>query len=293
MKIGGWGDPHFYIQKLNSVNGSNRMIARFLSRWTDNKTFQGTTDKELRFLDAETTTDSIKVFYTKGIISRNRQVIRNIRVVHNNNTTTVSVNDNAAVNRIVAGPMTIAILRRGSGENRYFNFEITWGTINNLTKFGGAVSLILRRAAAARNGFWNGGAGRTWDGIGNAGQSYGISRSYFETTAASMLGANVESADLIKTQNVIINYDEFLTPEDSTQIDIEIDKLSESSYIDGIDPADLDSESASDLQETVDNYGGISDEVNDQLQLPVPTATPAPPPYPAFVSKNQNSNWSF
>ena len=184
MNIGGWGDPNLYVRKQNSLNASNPRYGTYMARWSDNKSGADGL-AEIMLLNMQTTTHSVKIFYTNkdrviGSAVRGRR-ISSIRVELNGVSTTYT---NYA--RITAGPISIRISKLGSGANSYLNFDLNWSRINNLVSFRGALSVVLKRIAAT-NGYWNGGSGSTRDGFGIAAALYGLSRSSFHTTNLSML----------------------------------------------------------------------------------------------------------
>jgi hypothetical protein len=174
MNVGAWGDPHLYVRKPQSLNPLNTSIGKFLARWDDNKS--GTAGlKEIRLLDFQTTTDTVKIYYTNMLKSNGAKRISSMRVELNGHSTTYT---NTA--RVVAGPVTLRTFKLGSGASAYLWFEASWGDMNNVLSFKGAMSVIVKKIAATR-GYWNGGSGITRDGFGIAASSYGLSRSSFET----------------------------------------------------------------------------------------------------------------
>jgi hypothetical protein len=180
MNIGAWGDPHFYIRKPQTLNPSDYTRGVFLAKWDDNKA--GTSGlNEIRFIDLQTTTDTVKIFYTNKQWNNGAKVVSNIRVELNGNSTTYTNNAD-----VTAGPITMKIIKFGSGSNAYLMFEMKWNSINNVVKFKGALCMILKRMSATK-GVFNGGSGLLWDGFGRAGQPYGLSRASFETNNVGML----------------------------------------------------------------------------------------------------------
>jgi hypothetical protein len=180
MNIGAWGDPHFYIRKPQTLNPSNYRRGVFLAKWDDNKA--GATGlNEIRFIDLQTATGTVKIFYTNKQWNNGAKVISNIRVELNGNSTTYTNNAD-----VTAGPITMNIMKFGSGSNAYLWFEMKWGAINNVVKFKGAFCMILKRMSATK-GVFNGGSGLLWDGFGRAAQPYGLSRASFETNNVGML----------------------------------------------------------------------------------------------------------
>jgi hypothetical protein len=179
MNVGGWGDPHLYIRQAQSLNPNNYTAGKFLAKWGDNKV--GTEGKELLLLSIETVARvKLQVYYTNKNLSPGK-AIASIRVVHNNVSTTYT---NTAY--VVAGPISISILKLGAGINQYLNFEMKWNRIRNIVKLGGALTVVLRRIADS-GGYWNGGDGSTWDGFGVAAQPYGLTRANFETANLGIL----------------------------------------------------------------------------------------------------------
>jgi hypothetical protein len=177
MTVGGTGDPHMYIS-VSSLDSRKRTVTKTIATWDDNK--QGAAgNNELKLIDLETTTHSVKVFYTNRIWTQPRlngaKVIANIRVELNGVSTTYT---NTA--KVTAGPINLNILRVSSGGG-YLTFEMSWSNINNIVKLGGALTVVLKRVAANNGNLWSGGAGRFVDGFAAAGAPYGLSRSSFET----------------------------------------------------------------------------------------------------------------
>jgi len=173
MTIGGQGDPHLYIT-VSSLDSKNRISTKTIAQWGDNK--PGVSgNNELQLLNLQTSTDTIKVYYTNKAYG-NAKVISNIRVVYN---TVSTIYD--ATTKVTAGPVNLNILKIGSGANAYLNFEMSWSNINNIIKLGGAIVPILKRVAESNGKLWNGGDGALWDGFGKALAPYGLSRSDFET----------------------------------------------------------------------------------------------------------------
>ena len=173
MTIGGQGDPHLYIT-VSSLDSKNRISTKTIAQWGDNK--PGVSgNNELQLLNLQTSTDTIKVYYTNKAYG-NAKVISNIRVVYN---TVSTIYD--ATTKVTVGPVNLNILKIGSGANAYLNFEMSWSNINNIIKLGGAIVPILKRVAESNGKLWNGGDGALWDGFGKALAPYGLSRSDFET----------------------------------------------------------------------------------------------------------------
>jgi hypothetical protein len=179
MNVGAWGDPHLYIRQAQSLNPNNYTTGKFLAKWGDNKV--GTQGKELLLLSIETVARvKLQVYYTNKNLGAGKAV-DSIRVVNNNVSTTYT---NTAY--VVAGPISISILKLGSGINQHLNFEMKWNRIRNIVKLGGAFTVVLRRIADT-GGYWNGGDGTTWDGFGVAAQPYGLTRANFETANLGVL----------------------------------------------------------------------------------------------------------
>ena len=175
MTLGGWGDPHLYVS-TSSVDSKNRTSTKIIAKVGDNKSGSAG-NNELMLLDLETTTHTIKVYYTnKPWQNTTAKIIDNIRVEYNGTSTTYNT-----TTKVTIGPATLNIAKIGSGANGYLNFEITWAKINNVIKLGGAIVPILKRVASSNGKLWDGGDGAAWDGIGKAAAPYGLNRSSFET----------------------------------------------------------------------------------------------------------------
>lgn len=174
MTLGGWGDPHLYIT-ISSADSKNRTSTKTIAQVGDNK-LGSAGNNELILLDLQTTTDTIKIYYTNKPYINTAKIIDNIRVEYNGVSTTYSSTTKATI-----GPVTLSIAKIGSGANSYLNFEITWAKINNVVKLGGALVPILKKVANSNGQLWNGGDGAAWDGIGKTAASYGLNRSSFET----------------------------------------------------------------------------------------------------------------
>lgn len=174
MSIGAWGDPHMTIRVLG-LNPSNPLISTNVAKWGDNKDGPSG-NNELLLVDLQTSTDTIRVFYTNKNWTNGAKVVDNVRVVYNGVSTSYT-----DTTRLVRGPVTIRIVRHSSGASRRLDFEISWQRINNVIKFGGAVVPILKRVATNNGREWNGGDGVRWDGFGRALAAYGLTRSSFET----------------------------------------------------------------------------------------------------------------
>lgn len=175
MLVGGWGDPHLYVKALNSSRPNNPTIGKILAKWGDNKS-GAAGNNELKLIDLETSTDTIKIYYTNKNWNPRGKVVASVRVELNG--TSVSYSDTA---KIVVGPITLSILKKTYLGTTYLNFEIYWSRINNIVKLGGAIVVILKRIAARNGKLWNGGDGANWDGFGKAAAIYNLSRSSFET----------------------------------------------------------------------------------------------------------------
>ena len=191
MTVGGWGDPHLYIT-TSSVDSKNRVNTKTIAQWGDNKPGSAG-NNEIQLLNLQTTTDTIKIFYTsKPYSPNNAKIIDNMRVEYNGTSTTY----NNTI-KLTRGPVTLNILKNGSGASAYLNFEITWANINNVVKLGGAIVPILKRVAGNNGVLWNGGDGSAWDGIGKAVAPYGLTRSSFETG----IGIQSEQEELVLSEN--------------------------------------------------------------------------------------------
>ena len=174
MAIGAWGDPHMYI-RVTAPDPNNRLISTQVATWGDNK--DGSSgNNELLLVELQTSTDTIKVFYTNKTWSNLAKVVANVRVEYNGVSTTYT--DTA---RVVRNPLVLNIFKMGSGVNTYLSFDISWAKINNVVKLGGAIVPILKRVADNNGRPWNGGDGLKWDGFGKALAVYGLTRSSFET----------------------------------------------------------------------------------------------------------------
>ena len=192
MNVGGWGDPHLYIRRAQTLNPNNYSSGKFLAKWGDNKVGSGGT--ELLLLDVETRLMKLKVYYTVKNW-KTAKAIESFRIVHNNTTTTFNNTAYATI-----GPITISIIKVGTGALSYLNFEMKWNTIYNITKLGGALTMILRKVANS-GGSWTGKDGLTWDGYGEAGQTYGLTRSSFETSVGG-LSIDENSNDMFHAQDI-------------------------------------------------------------------------------------------
>jgi|688.fasta_scaffold18650_2 hypothetical protein len=201
MNVGGWGDPHLYIRQAQTLNPNNYSSGKFLAKWGDNKVGSGGT--ELLLLDVETRLMKLKVYYTVKNW-KTAKAIESFRIVHNNVTRTFN---NTAYTTI--GPITISIIKVGTGALSYLNFEMKWNTIYNITKLGGALTMILRKVADS-GGFWVGKDGRTWDGYGEAGQTYGLTRASFETSVGG-LSIDENSNDMFRVQDIILSDEDLET----------------------------------------------------------------------------------
>jgi hypothetical protein len=174
----------------SSLDSKNRVITKTIAQWGDNK--PGTAgNNELILLDLQTSTNTIKVLYTNKAYGT-AKVVSNVRVIYNGTSTTY--NDTI---KFTSGPVNIKILKIGSGNNAYLNFEISWSDINNVVKLGGAIVPILKRVASSNGTLWNGGDGALWDGFGKALAPYGLTRSSFETG----ISIQAVSEELILSEN--------------------------------------------------------------------------------------------
>ena len=216
MNVGGWGDPHMYIRQAQTLNPNNYSSGKFLAKWGDNKVGSGGT--ELLLLDVETRLMKLKVYYTVKNW-KTAKAIESFRIVHNNTTRTFNNTAYATI-----GPITISIIKVGTGALSYLNFEIKWNTIYNITKLGGALSMILRKVADS-GGYWGGKDGLTWDGYGEAGQSYGLTRASFET-AVGGLSIDENSNDMFRAQDIVLSDENLET--------IRTAEISESNILDGL-----------------------------------------------------------
>jgi hypothetical protein len=198
MNVGGWGDPHLYIRKAQTLNPNNYSTGQFLAKWGDNKA--GSNGKELLLLDIETVLIKLQVYYTNKNWN-SAKAIESIRVVYNNISTTYNNTAYATI-----GPITISIIKVGTGALSYLNFEMKWNTIRNVTKLGGALTVILRKVADS-GGTWVGKDGVTWDGFGEAGQAYGITRASFETGVGG-LSMSEDSNGIFQTQDISLSDEE-------------------------------------------------------------------------------------
>ena len=189
MTIGGAGDPHMYLT-VSSLDNKKRTRTKRVATWDDNKT--GTSgNNELKLIDLQTTTQSVKIFYTNRIWTQpmlnGAKVIANIRVEINGVSTTYT---NTA--KVTAGPISLSVIKFEAGGG-YLTFEASWNTINNIVKLGGAIVPILKRVADNNGNPWRGPAGRFADGFAAAGAPYGLSRSVFETG----IGIQSEQEELV------------------------------------------------------------------------------------------------
>jgi hypothetical protein len=214
MNVGGWGDPHMYIRRAQTLNPNNYSSGKFLAKWGDNKVGSGGT--ELLLLDIETRLIKLKVYYTVKNW-KTAKAIESFRIVYNNITRTFNNTAYATI-----GPITISIIKVGTGLLSYLNFEIKWNTIYNVTKLGGALSLILRKVADS-GGTWTGKDGLTWDGYGEAGQAYGLTRTSFETTVG---GLSIDENDMFRAQDIVLSDENLAT--------ISFAQISESNILDNL-----------------------------------------------------------
>ena len=216
MNVGGWGDPHLYIRQAQTLNPNNYSTGKFLAKWGDNKV--GSNGKELLLLDIETVLIKLRVYYTNKNWNT-AKAIESIRIVYNNVSTTYNNTAYATI-----GPITISIIKVGTGPLSYLNFEMKWNTIRNVTKLGGALTVILRKVADS-GGYWVGKDGNTWDGFGEAGQAYGITRASFETNLSG-LSIDDDPNAKFRAQDIVLSDEDFSTIENA--------QLNESNILDGL-----------------------------------------------------------
>ena len=271
MTVGGWGDPHMYIT-TSSLDSKNRVITKTIAQWGDNK--PGTAgNNELILLDLQTSTNTIKVLYTNKAYGT-AKVVSNVRVIYNGTSTTY----NNTI-KFTAGPVNIKILKIGSGNNAYLNFEISWSDINNVVKLGGAIVPILKRVASSNGTLWNGGDGALWDGFGKALAPYGLTRSSFETG----ISIQAVSEELILSENEA----SFLTiaTENFTQnsnIFDNLQNLGENGEGDNANIGDWDA-TYSDILPVLSDPGGLEGAIDIAVSdstttTTTTTTTPAPGP---------------
>jgi len=272
MTVGGWGDPHMYIT-TSSLDSKNRVITKTIAQWGDNK--PGTAgNNELILLDLQTSTNTIKVLYTNKAYGT-AKVVSNVRVIYNGTSTTY----NNTI-KFTAGPVNIKILKIGSGNNAYLNFEISWSDINNVVKLGGAIVPILKRVASSNGTLWNGGDGALWDGFGKALAPYGLTRSSFETG----ISIQAVSEELILSENEA----SFLTiaTENFTQnsnIFDNLQNLGENGEGDNANIGDWDA-TYSDILPVLSDPGGLEGAIDIAVSgsttttTTTTTTTPAPTP---------------
>lgn len=248
MTVGGWGDPHLYIT-TSSVDSKNRTRTKTIAQVGDNKPGSAGSN-ELILLDLQTTTDTIKIYYTnKPWQGGTAKIIDTIRVEHN----TVSTNYSNTT-KVTIGPVTLRIAKIGSGVNGYLNFEITWAKINNVIKLGGAIVPVLKQVANSNGKLWNGGDGAAWDGIGKAAANYGLNRSSFETG----MGAQ-SAADQLSVSANEISFIENILEEVGVQNTSVFDNLQnrgENGEGDGADVADWDA-TVPDVQAIIAQPAGL------------------------------------
>ena len=281
MTVGGQGDPHLYIT-TSSTDSKNRVSTKTIAQWGDNKPGSAG-NNEIKLLDLQTSTDTIKIFYTsKPYSPNNAKIIDNMRVEYNGTSTTYS-----STTRLTLGPVTLNILKAGSGSSAYLNFEITWANINNVVKLGGVIVPILKRVAGNNGVLWNGGDGALWDGIGKAVAPYGLTRSSFETG----IGVQSLSEELILSEqeaNFLAIADENFTQNSSIFDNLE--NLGENGEGDGAAIGDWDPTHAEVLPILSDTSGleGSIDNVFVSSPTPTPsltsTITPTPTVTPTVTS---------
>jgi|LakMenEpi03Aug12_release.lakeMendotaPanAssembly.Ray.scaffolds.fasta_scaffold54943_2 hypothetical protein len=231
MTIGGWGDPHLYIT-TSSVDSKKRVKTKTIAQWGDNKAGVAG-NNEIQLLDLQTLTHSIKIYYTNKAYG-SAKVIDNIRVNYNGVSTIYN-----ATTKLTLGPVTLYILKKGSGNSSYLNFEISWSNINNVVKLGGAIVPILKRVADNNGVLWNGGDGSSWDGFGKALAPYGLSRSSFET-GIGIQATEEELALSEQEANFLAAADENFTQNNSIFNNLE--NLGENGEGDGANIGDWDPE---------------------------------------------------
>lgn len=232
MTLGGWGDPHLYIT-TSSVDSKNRTSTKTIAQVGDNKPGSAG-NNELILLDLQTTTDTIKIYYTnKPWQNGTAKIIDNIRVEYNTVSTTYS-----DTTKVTIGPVILNIAKVGSGANGYLNFEITWAKINNVVKLGGAIVPILKKVVNNNGQLWNGGDGAAWDGIGKAATAYGLNRSSFETS----MGVQSEADQLSVSANEMAFVENVLEEVgiQETSVFDNLQNLGENGEGDGADVADWD-----------------------------------------------------
>jgi len=267
MTVGGWGDPHMYIT-TSSLDSKNRLITKTIAQWGDNK--PGTAgNNELILLDLQTSTNTIKVLYTNKAYGTPK-VVSNVRVIYNGTSTTY--NDTI---KFTAGPVNIKILKIGSGNSAYLNFEISWSDINNVVKLGGAIVPILKRVASSNGTLWNGGDGALWDGFGKALAPYGLTRSSFETG----ISIQAVSEELILSENEA----SFLTiaTENFTQnsnIFDNLQNLGENGEGDNANIGDWDA-TYSDILPVLSDPSGLDGAIDIAVSGSTTTTTTAPPSF--------------
>lgn len=174
MTVGAWGDPHLYVN-VNSLDGQSRLQAKTIAKLGDNKA-GSSGNNEIKLLDLQTATDTVKIYYTNKIWANNAKVVDSVRVEYNGASATYTNST-----RVTLGPINLYILKRTVSGNDYLSFEINWSKITNITKLAGAIVVILKRVADSNGVLWNGGDGASWDGLGKAASVFGLSRSSFET----------------------------------------------------------------------------------------------------------------
>jgi hypothetical protein len=276
MNVGAWGDPHIYIRKPQSLNPSNPTIGKFLAKLDDNKS-GASGSNEIRLLDIQTSdNNTYKVFYRNKAWSNGAKVVDRVRVEVNGSSTIYTTTA-----RRKLGPIDIFILETTTNGTKYLQFEMGWSQINNVVKIRGALAVILKRVSAS-GGYWDGGAGLSWDGIGRAASSYGLARSSFETGGLGMLS----DEDILDTNEL-------------STVSSSMETLSESSYYDGLTNRGEDGEGDNAPVNSWDDTfsdansvfvsGGIQTVVDTivgptETPTPPPTSTPTPTPEPTPTS---------
>lgn len=253
MTLGGWGDPHLYIT-TSSVDSQNRTSTKTIAQVGDNKPGSAGSN-ELILLDLQTTTDTIKIYYTnKPWQNTTAKIIDTIRVEHNTVSTTYS-----NTTKVTIGPVTLNIAKIGSGVNGYLNFETTWAKINNVIKLGGVIVPILKKVVNNNGQLWNGGDGAAWDGIGKAVAAYGLNRSSFETG----IGAQSEGDQLSISADEIAFVENTLEEVgvQETSVFDNLQNLGENGEGDGANVADWDA-TVPDVQAIIAQPAGIAGHVD-------------------------------
>ena len=111
MNVGAWGDPHMYIRKPQTLNPNDYSRGVFLAKWDDNKSGSSGLN-EIRLIDLQTATATVKIFYTNKAYNT-AKVVSSIRVELNGNSTNYTT-ANTSSSTVTAGPITMKIVRLGS-----------------------------------------------------------------------------------------------------------------------------------------------------------------------------------